>query len=52
MSRLLRADITEEQQKRLRVLAAERGVPIQWLIAQALATAPATREAFQTKETK
>jgi hypothetical protein len=52
MSRLLRANITEQEQRNIRALANRRGEGVQDFIARALAASPVTRKAFQTKETK
>lgn len=44
---MLRAGITEQEHKELRVLAARKGIPAAELVARALRTSPATRDAFK-----
>ena len=48
----VRARITQAEYRELRSLAALKGLPVSQLVADVLRTAPATRKAFQTKETK
>lgn len=50
--RMLRANITPGEHKELRVLAARKGVTAAELVARALRTSPATREAFKGEEPK
>jgi len=49
---MLRARITEPEHNSLRVLAARKRMNAADLVAQALRTAPITREAFKGEETK
>jgi hypothetical protein len=48
---MLRANITANQHREIRVLAARKGITAAELVARALRTSPATRAAFQ-EETK
>jgi hypothetical protein len=50
MSRLLRANITEQEQRNIRALANQRGEGVQDFIGRALRVSPVTRKAFQTKD--
>lgn len=50
--RMLRARITAKDHHEIRVLAARKGVTAADLVAHALRTSPATREAFKGEEPK
>jgi hypothetical protein len=52
MSRLLRVNISEAEQRQIRLMAVERGEGIADFIGRALRVSPVTRKAFQTKETQ
>ena len=50
MSKVIHVEISDDEHHALRQLSLDRRLTLGVLTAQALRTAPATREAFQTKD--